>query len=166
MEREPTKDEAAGMAWWNGLNESERAYWLRETGTAVVADAWAEWKRRKGFRELPAISGEQFMDLVGQTTPEQATEILEAVMGDAFALLDNMLAALQSRGEIPGSTSETCAVALAADRDDLLPAPYTTLAEAWNRLNERQRAWVGVRNPSMAARAADAAGDGCSVARH
>lgn len=39
-EREPTADEAAGMAWWNGLADHERAHWAKRAGTGVVADAW------------------------------------------------------------------------------------------------------------------------------
>jgi hypothetical protein len=46
-EREPTNDEAMGMAWWNGLTESERAHWMKSAGTAVVADAWAAFKAAK-----------------------------------------------------------------------------------------------------------------------
>lgn len=48
QQREPTADEAAGIAWWNALTEAERAKWLAETGTAVPADAWAAYKRRFG----------------------------------------------------------------------------------------------------------------------
>jgi len=43
--RKPTPDEALGMAWWNGLSERQRAEWLRRAGSAVVADAWAAFKR-------------------------------------------------------------------------------------------------------------------------
>jgi hypothetical protein len=42
----PTRDERDGMAWWNALTEDRRAYWLREAKTAIVAEAWAEFKRR------------------------------------------------------------------------------------------------------------------------
>lgn len=43
-DREPTADEALGMAWWNGLTEVKRACWLQRAGTSVVADAWAFFK--------------------------------------------------------------------------------------------------------------------------
>jgi hypothetical protein len=43
----PTPDEVAGMAWWNGLSEPERADWLRAAGSARPADAWEAWKRRQ-----------------------------------------------------------------------------------------------------------------------
>ena len=39
--REPTTDEAMGMAWWNSLSDSARAQWSAKVGTGVVADAWA-----------------------------------------------------------------------------------------------------------------------------
>ncbi len=45
-ERNPTPDEFAGIAWWNALTEAERAKWLAQAGTAVPADAWAEYKRQ------------------------------------------------------------------------------------------------------------------------
>lgn len=38
------------MAWWNALTEDRRAYWLRETKTAIVAEAWAEFKRHDPAR--------------------------------------------------------------------------------------------------------------------
>ena len=43
----PTRDERDGMAWWNALTKDRRAYWLREASTAIVAEAWAEFKRRR-----------------------------------------------------------------------------------------------------------------------
>jgi predicted nucleic acid-binding protein len=43
--REPTADEAAGMLWWNGLSDAERARWAQRAGTGVVADAWALFKQ-------------------------------------------------------------------------------------------------------------------------
>ena len=45
-ERTPTSDEAAGIAWWNGISEEERAEWLRRAESAVPADAWAAFKAR------------------------------------------------------------------------------------------------------------------------
>jgi hypothetical protein len=40
-----TDDERSGMAWWNALTEKQRAYWLREAATAIVAEAWTAYKR-------------------------------------------------------------------------------------------------------------------------
>jgi hypothetical protein len=45
MNREGSEDETAGIAWWNPLSEEQRAYWLREANTAIVAEAWAFHKR-------------------------------------------------------------------------------------------------------------------------
>jgi len=44
-DREPTTDEAAGIAWWNGLSEADRAAWMERAGSAVPADAWAAFKQ-------------------------------------------------------------------------------------------------------------------------
>jgi len=44
-DRSPSTDEAAGMAWWNGLDEEGRRFWLYLTSSGVVADAWAVHKR-------------------------------------------------------------------------------------------------------------------------
>ncbi len=46
---EPTADELAGMAWWNGLDKSERAYWLAEARSAVPAEAWATYQSRSNW---------------------------------------------------------------------------------------------------------------------
>ena len=46
-EREPTPDEQAGMNWWNGLTETERAHWLRQAGSAAPANAWEAFKRQR-----------------------------------------------------------------------------------------------------------------------
>lgn len=43
-DREPTDDEAAGIAWWNALPDAERALWLARAATAVPAQAWAAHK--------------------------------------------------------------------------------------------------------------------------
>lgn len=48
QQREPTSNEAAGIAWWNALTETERAKWLAQAGSAVPADAWAAYKRHPG----------------------------------------------------------------------------------------------------------------------
>lgn len=60
---EPTADEKAGMEWFNGLSEPERARWLdlawrrnqeragrsgyRLDDMPSAADAWAEFKRQR-----------------------------------------------------------------------------------------------------------------------
>ena len=46
---DPTKEEAAGMAWWNGLTVKNRAAWMKRAGdTGVIADAWAAAKALGG----------------------------------------------------------------------------------------------------------------------
>jgi hypothetical protein len=44
-DRQPTLDKQAGMAWWNGLTEAERAYWLHRADTATPAEAWDAFKQ-------------------------------------------------------------------------------------------------------------------------
>ena len=42
----PTADNAAGMFWWYGLSDQERARWMREAGdTGRAKDAWEAFKR-------------------------------------------------------------------------------------------------------------------------
>jgi hypothetical protein len=42
-----TDIEAAGMAWWNGLDEKARASWMKRAGdTGVAAHAWHAFKAR------------------------------------------------------------------------------------------------------------------------
>lgn len=47
VDREPTTDEAAGIAWWNSLPETMRLYWCELAGTYVAVDAWAYFKRAR-----------------------------------------------------------------------------------------------------------------------
>lgn len=55
LNRPPTADEASGMAWWNILKPSERAYWLTKAGPASsVADAWAIFKRHQATPNNPS----------------------------------------------------------------------------------------------------------------
>ena len=44
-----TDDERSGIDWFNGLTEIERGKWLRAAGSAVPADAWAEYKRPRAI---------------------------------------------------------------------------------------------------------------------
>jgi hypothetical protein len=48
-DQKPTADEQAGMTWWNQLTEDERAKALSDAKTAVVAEAWAHYKRERGI---------------------------------------------------------------------------------------------------------------------
>lgn len=52
-ERQPTADERAGMNWWNALSELARERWLKQAGSAVVADAWAAYKAQPEFTPRP-----------------------------------------------------------------------------------------------------------------
>jgi len=42
-----TDDEKAGIAWWNGLTNTERAHWLKAAQTAVPAVAWRYFQRQQ-----------------------------------------------------------------------------------------------------------------------
>lgn len=55
-ERLPTADERAGMAWWNGLPEHERAFWMAAAQTPSPAVAWAHFQQRQARRagQLPS----------------------------------------------------------------------------------------------------------------
>jgi hypothetical protein len=82
------------------------------------------------------------------------------------AKLNSLFDALRSGEAVRGSTSEMCAIGLAAGREDVLPAPYTTIADAWRRLNDEQRLWVEEKNARLAAEAAIAAIHFGTVAWH
>jgi hypothetical protein len=45
--KKPTKDEAAGMAWWNAMSDQSRANWLARTGAETPTEAWAAFKRER-----------------------------------------------------------------------------------------------------------------------
>jgi hypothetical protein len=53
---DPTPDEIAGLAWWRGLSDTARGYWLEVAKGTVAnpspADAWAA-SRRVADREVP-----------------------------------------------------------------------------------------------------------------
>jgi len=57
MSLEPSKDDETGMAWWNGLNERDRAYWAALAGTGIAKDAWEVFKRQSKWREQNADHG-------------------------------------------------------------------------------------------------------------
>ena len=48
-----TDDERAGITWWNNLTPVARSYWLSTAGTAIVAEAWACYKRTKDGKSVP-----------------------------------------------------------------------------------------------------------------
>jgi hypothetical protein len=39
-----TDDETADIAWWNALTDEQRAHWLHEADTTIVAEAWAYYQ--------------------------------------------------------------------------------------------------------------------------
>jgi hypothetical protein len=43
-ERKPTADEIAGMEWWNGMSERERAAALQLAKANTAAEAW-DWQK-------------------------------------------------------------------------------------------------------------------------
>lgn len=59
-----TADEAKGMAWWNGLDDEARAYWMRKAGdTGRAADAWEAFKSTaaQGWNSLDDEDREYWM---------------------------------------------------------------------------------------------------------
>lgn len=42
-----TDDERAGIEWWNSMTKADRSFWLAAACTAVVAEAWAYFKRQR-----------------------------------------------------------------------------------------------------------------------
>jgi hypothetical protein len=56
-DRQPTDDEKAGMNWWNGLTEVQRAEWLLIADTAVPVVAWAVYQQRCRVASPNSITG-------------------------------------------------------------------------------------------------------------
>ena len=46
LAREATQAELCGIAWWNRQTPESRAHWLRVSGSAVPADAWAAYSKQ------------------------------------------------------------------------------------------------------------------------
>ena len=40
----PTGDDLAGFAWFNGLTDADRLFWLEQAGSAAPIAAWAAFK--------------------------------------------------------------------------------------------------------------------------
>jgi hypothetical protein len=56
--KNPTADDARGVAWWNSCDEAVRRYWLELAKSSRPVDAWRKYKQvRKVQRDL------------GETTP-------------------------------------------------------------------------------------------------
>jgi hypothetical protein len=55
LNRKPTPDEAACMAWWNILTEGKRAEWLKAANGETPADAWAAFKRTPDGQSLASF---------------------------------------------------------------------------------------------------------------
>jgi hypothetical protein len=49
-----TGDDAAGMAWWIGASEVERAHWLVEANSARAVDAWIAYQRATAYADAQA----------------------------------------------------------------------------------------------------------------
>ena len=48
----PSEFAESGIAWWNGLSESKRRYWMDLAGnTGIVRDAYAAFLLREGKAE-------------------------------------------------------------------------------------------------------------------
>jgi len=43
------EDPHVGMIWWNGISESNRAYWLQAAKSAKPADAWQAWREAEAY---------------------------------------------------------------------------------------------------------------------
>lgn len=73
----PSGDDLAGFAWFNGLTDGERTFWLGQAGSAVPAAAWSAFKRVQAG--LPPVEpAERPMRPVGRP-PKPADERLIGV---------------------------------------------------------------------------------------
>lgn len=54
-------DPQAGIEWWNGLSDAERAHWISVSKSTVAADAWGAYLTAKA--EIDAIhEGKAWME--------------------------------------------------------------------------------------------------------
>jgi len=67
-ERAPTKDEQAGMDWWNRISENLRAKWLTVLHSGRAVDAWEAYKQSAAP-----------VDLLVQTQAEEARLYREGI---------------------------------------------------------------------------------------
>ena len=60
-ERAAEAEAREGIAWWNDLREESRGVWLRLANSAVPADAWNEYKRRRSrvIEAFDALIGDE-----------------------------------------------------------------------------------------------------------
>jgi hypothetical protein len=47
----PAEDPHVGMAWWNGISEKDRAYWLQAAKSARPADARQTWREAEAYEK-------------------------------------------------------------------------------------------------------------------
>lgn len=47
LPEEASPDDLLGVAWFNGISEFARAYWLAQAGSARPSDAWTAYKRKQ-----------------------------------------------------------------------------------------------------------------------
>jgi hypothetical protein len=52
-DRPPTADEQADIAWWNSIPRTSRAFWLGQTESSTVAEAWDLFKQKAPQRPQP-----------------------------------------------------------------------------------------------------------------
>lgn len=68
-----TADERDGIAWWNGLSEDDRRFWLACAVSAIPAEAWACYKRCQAeagsamLEDTPRIAQERRSWMQGAT---------------------------------------------------------------------------------------------------
>jgi hypothetical protein len=55
---DPHADPVAGMAWFNGLSEPQRAEWLAEAESARAVDAWGVWLASEARCEAEDVAHE------------------------------------------------------------------------------------------------------------
>lgn len=86
-----------------------------------------------------------------QTTSEDEGEWIECVpegSREGEQIL-KLLSGEETPDTIGASTSQLCAIFLATGRFESLPAPYTTVVDAWDRLDSVQRNVVRKFNPTF-----------------
>lgn len=105
----PSGDDLAGFAWFNGLTDGERSFWLNQAGSAVPAAAWSAFKRvqaglppaeRPGRSGRPQKPAEERLVSMSIRLTERQKARLHAVGG-----IEALRAWLDSLPSVPGEKS-------------------------------------------------------------
>jgi hypothetical protein len=135
-EREPNADEAAGMFWWNGLDEHQRRKWMEAAGnTGVAADAWAAFKRIAPTMDVPPnpVGAGPRAERIGA----MASEYISATRALINELTAEANALCGTGGPFPHEQAEATIKDLAYV-SAIVSASHRSLTDAWTQITSTE----------------------------